>query len=70
MPLIGYILDGVLTVDYGDKGMHTYKTGAGLLEAMNWPHNGMNKGTAPVRILAVYAGVTGTANAEAVANQD
>jgi quercetin dioxygenase-like cupin family protein len=70
VPLIGYILDGVLTVDYGDKGTHTYKTGDGLLEAMNWPHNGMNKGTVPVRILAVYAGVTGIANAQAVAHQD
>ena len=68
VPLFGYMLQGELTVDYGDKGTHTYKTGEGLMEAMNWPHNGMNKGTVPVRILAVYAGAKGLANAETVAH--
>ena len=59
------------TTDFsGCKGTRTYKTGDGLLEAMNWPHNGMNKGTVPVRILAVYAGVTSVANAQAVAHPD
>ena len=67
VPLFGYILEGVLTVDYGDKGTRTYTAGEGLLEAMNWPHNGMNKGTVPVRILAVYAGAKGVLNAEPVA---
>jgi quercetin dioxygenase-like cupin family protein len=68
VPLFGYILEGTLTVDYGDKGTHTYSTGEGLLEAMNWPHNGMNKGSVPVRILAVYAGAKGIPDAEAVAH--
>jgi quercetin dioxygenase-like cupin family protein len=67
VPLFGYMLQGELTVDYGAKGTHTYKTGEGLMEAMNWPHNGMNKGTVPVRILTVYAGAKGTANAKPVA---
>ncbi len=67
VPLFGYILEGVLTVDYGgDKGTHTYNAGEGMLEAMNWPHNGMNKGTVPVRILAVYAGAKGVPDAETV----
>ena len=68
MPLFGYILEGALTVDYGDKGTHTYSTGEGLLEAINWPHNGMNRGTVPVRLLAVYAGANGVPDAEAVAH--
>lgn len=68
VPLFGYILEGALTVDYGDKGTHTYNTGDGLLEAMNWPHNGMNKGTVPVRILAVYTGAKGIPDAETVAH--
>jgi quercetin dioxygenase-like cupin family protein len=67
VPLFGYILEGALTVDYGDKGTHTYNAGDGLLEAMNWPHNGMNKGAVPVKILAVYAGAKGIPDAEAVA---
>jgi quercetin dioxygenase-like cupin family protein len=68
VPLFGYILEGTLTVDYGAKGTHTYGAGEGLLEAMNWPHNGMNKGTVPVKILAVYAGAKGIPDAEAVAH--
>lgn len=67
VPLFGYILEGALTVDYGDKGTHTYSAGEGLLEAINWPHNGMNRGKVPVRLLAVYAGAKGVPDAEAVA---
>ena len=33
---------------------------------MNWPHNGMNKGAVPVRILTVYAGTQGVPTAEPV----
>ena len=68
VPLFGYVVEGELTVDYGDTGTHTYKTGDGLMEAVNWPHNGMNKGSVPVRILTVYAGVRDTANAQPVAH--
>ena len=63
VPLFGYMLDGELTVDYGIQGTRLYKPGDSLLEAMNWPHNGMNKGSVPVRILAVYLGAEGIANA-------
>jgi quercetin dioxygenase-like cupin family protein len=59
VPLFALILDGELTVDYGSKGVKTYRTGDSLLEAMNWPHNGMNKGAVPVRLLAVYMGAEG-----------
>ena len=68
VPLFGYILAGELTVDYGDKGTHIYKTGDGLMEAINWPHNGMNMGTVPVRILAVYMGAEGIPNATVVSH--
>ena len=66
VPLFGYMLDGVLTVDYGDKGTRTYRPGDSLMEAMNWPHNGSNKGDVPVRILAVYMGAEGVPNATPV----
>ena len=65
VPLFGYILDGTLSVDYGARGTRTYQTGEGLLEAMAAPHNGRNLGTVPVRILAVYVGAEGQANAAA-----
>lgn len=59
VPLFGYVLEGTLTVDYGDRGQRTYNTGAGFMEAMDWPHNGMNLTSAPVRILTFYAGAEG-----------
>ena len=67
VPLFATMLEGELTVDYGAKGTKVYKTGDSLLEAMDWPHNGANKGDAPVRILAVYMGAEGVANAEPAA---
>ena len=63
VPLFGYVLEGTLVVDYGDKGRRIYRSGDGFLEAIDWPHNGINETGAPVRILAVYAGAEGIANA-------
>jgi quercetin dioxygenase-like cupin family protein len=65
VPLFGYVLEGELTVDYGDRGRRTYRAGEGLLEAMATRHNGLNAGPAPVRLLAVYLGAEGRANAVA-----
>ena len=62
VPLFAYILEGELTVDYGEKGIRTYSAGASLFEAINWPHNGTNTGTVPMRLVAVYMGGSGKAN--------
>ena len=51
-----YILDGELTVDYGKHGKRTYLKGQTFMEAMNAPHVGINTGSEPVRLLAVYMG--------------
>jgi quercetin dioxygenase-like cupin family protein len=56
VPLFAYILEGELTVDYGDRGKKTYRAGDAVLEAQDWPHNGVNTGTVPLRLLAVYMG--------------
>ena len=61
VPVFGYILAGELTVDYGPKGRHTYRTGDALVEAMNEAHNGRNTGAVPMRILAIVAGAEGIA---------
>jgi quercetin dioxygenase-like cupin family protein len=66
VPLFGYMLEGELTADYGDKGTRTYRPGDALMEAMNWPHNGTNRTQAPLRILAVYLGAEGLPNATTV----
>lgn len=64
VPLFVYILEGDISVDYGDKGVKVYKPGDSLLEAMNWPHNATNKTDKPVKILAVYLGAEDKPNAE------
>ena len=56
VPLFAYILEGTLTVDYGSRGVKIYKAGDSVMEAGEWPHNGMNKGDVPVKLLAVYMG--------------
>lgn len=53
-PMFGYILEGEVTVDYGERGRKTYRQGAGLVEAMAVSHAGTNTGSAPVKILTVY----------------
>jgi quercetin dioxygenase-like cupin family protein len=61
-PLVAYILEGELTVDYKDRGRKVYRQGEALLEAMDIPHRGLNLGTVPVRLLAVYLGAEGVPN--------
>jgi quercetin dioxygenase-like cupin family protein len=56
VPLFAYILEGELTVDYGSHGKRTYRQGQSFMEAMNIAHFGVNTGTQPARLLAVYMG--------------
>jgi quercetin dioxygenase-like cupin family protein len=67
VPLYVYILEGEVTVDYGEKGVKVVKEGESILEAVDWAHNGMNKTDKPLRILAVYIGAEGIDNAEPAA---
>jgi len=66
VPLFAYILEGELTVDYGTHGTRTYRQGQAFMEAMDVAHFGINNGTTPVRILAVYMGAQGSENVIAV----
>jgi len=61
VPLFAYILEGEITVDYGDRGKRTYHQGDALMEAMNVPHFGADVGSQPVRILIVNMGADGVA---------
>jgi quercetin dioxygenase-like cupin family protein len=60
VPLFAYILEGEVTVDYGAFGNNTYKQGQSFLEAMHVGHAGLNSGSVPVKILAVYMGAEGS----------
>ena len=61
-PLVAYILEGELTVEYKGHGRRVYRKGDAFLEAMDVPHRGLNLGTEPVRLLAVYLGAEGVPN--------
>jgi quercetin dioxygenase-like cupin family protein len=54
VPMFGYILEGEITVDYGDRGKRTYHQGDAIMEAMDAAHFGADAGPQPVRILTVY----------------
>ncbi len=59
VPLFGYVLEGEITVDYGDRGKRTYRQGEALMEAMDTAHFGADVGPQPVRLLTVYMGAEG-----------
>ena len=59
VPLFGYVLEGELTVDYAEKGKHTFRRGEGFVEAVDAAHNGRNTGAVPTKILAVVMGAEG-----------
>lgn len=61
-PLVAYILEGELIVDYGSHGKKTFRKGDALVEAMNVNHRGMNQTDSIVKLLAVYIGAEGTDN--------
>ncbi len=55
-PLFAMILDGELTVDYGNGVTRHYVKDDTFIEAFKSRHNGTNTGSTPVRILVVFAG--------------
>lgn len=62
VPVYIYVLEGEVTVAYDGHGQRAYKQGESFLEAMDVPHVGMNLGSVPVKILAVYIGAEGSKN--------
>ena len=59
VPLFIYVLDGEVTVDYGDRGKKVFKKGDSYMEAMAVDHTGINVSESPVQILAVYMSADG-----------
>jgi quercetin dioxygenase-like cupin family protein len=62
VPLFAYILEGEITVDYGERGKRTYHQGEAIMEAMDVAHFGADTGAQPVRILVVHMGAEGAAD--------
>jgi quercetin dioxygenase-like cupin family protein len=61
-PAFVYVLEGVVDVEIEGGMVHSYKAGDSFLEAINTWHNGKNRGTTPVKLLVVFAGVRGKPN--------
>jgi len=55
-PMFGYMIEGEITVDYGDQGIKTFLKGDSLIEAINYTHDGKNTGNEPAKILVVVIG--------------
>jgi quercetin dioxygenase-like cupin family protein len=59
VPMFAYVLEGEITVDYGDCGKRTFHQGDALMEATDAAHFGADAGLQPVRILTVFMGADG-----------
>ncbi|MEM1362907.1 MAG: cupin domain-containing protein [Pseudomonadota bacterium] len=58
-PIYIQILEGEMTVDYGDGVVRTFGPGESLVEVVNYPHNGKNLGDVTLRTIAVFIGAEG-----------
>ena len=61
-PAFVYVLEGAVEVEIEGGGGHSYKAGDSFVEAVNAWHNGRNRGSTPVKLLVVFAGVRGKPN--------
>jgi quercetin dioxygenase-like cupin family protein len=61
-PAFVYVLEGAVDVEMEGGMTHSYKAGDSFLEVINTWHNGKNRGTTPVKLLVVFAGVRGKPN--------
>lgn len=62
VPLFAYVIEGELSIDYGDHGIHQFSAGDAFVEAMDVEHNGMTAGRGSARVLAVFAGAESVPN--------
>jgi quercetin dioxygenase-like cupin family protein len=62
VPVFVHVLEGTMTVDYGDSGKKTFEAGDAFMEAVETRHEGENNSAEPVRILTVYMGSTAEKN--------
>lgn len=69
VPTSGIMLEGELTVDYGEKGTRIYRQGDAVIEAMKVAHNGKNTGSGPMRVFAVFMGAEGVPNTVPMADK-
>lgn len=64
VPVYAYLLQGSIEVESATGDKHTYHAGEAIVEMVGTPHNGINRGTEPVRIVAFYTGEQGLPNTQ------
>lgn len=55
-PMLAWVLEGEVSVDYGGDGTRTYTEGETIMEAVGVVHNGTSSGETPARLLVVNLG--------------
>jgi len=59
VPNFVYVLEGQLTIEAEGHPARTYSAGEAFAESVNTWHNGLNRGSAPVKFFVVFAGEVG-----------
>ncbi len=59
VPQLGYVLEGTWTLVTEGQGEKVFGPGEAFLESINTWHTGFNRGTTPVKLLAVFVGEEG-----------
>lgn len=67
IPVAGYLMSGTLTVQYQNGEERVFQAGEGVIEVMDLPHQGINAGSEPVRLVVFYAGAPGVPLSSAAA---
>jgi quercetin dioxygenase-like cupin family protein len=56
VPVYAYVASGNLTVEFQDGRFAEFKEGDAIIEVVNLPHNGVNRGDVPVKLVVFYTG--------------
>ena len=59
VPVAVYVLEGTITVAHEGGPEKTYKAGDAFIESVEIWHNGLNRGTTPVKLLVTVVGEQG-----------
>jgi quercetin dioxygenase-like cupin family protein len=56
------MLSGAITVEMENGEKYGFKEGDTIIEVMNTPHNGVNSGPVPAKLIVFYTGEQGSPN--------
>lgn len=56
MPVYAYVISGKLSVEIEGGKTVEFKEGEAIIEVVNKPHNGINNGAVPVKLVVFYVG--------------